>query len=117
MPAEFFVDNLRFSTSFYLYLGSNILAGYFILYYLFSKYFAREKYLSFFSATALWYFTVFTYFTLLLIQGIYGLNKVNAYSTSREDNPLLAFVDTFNEHGLGDISQVCPLYSRYFMNS
>jgi len=100
LTAEFYVENLHYSTYFYLYLGSNILAGYFIFYYLFTKYFAREKYLAFFSATALWYFTVFTYFTFLFIQEIYGLNKVNAYSTSREDNPLLAFVDTFNERGL-----------------
>ncbi|NBB18542.1 hypothetical protein GVN20_04160 [Runella sp. CRIBMP] len=98
--AEFYVDNLRYSTSFYLYLGSNILAGYFIFYYLFPKYFAREKYLAFFSAVAFWYFTVFTYCTFLFVQEIYGLNKVNAYSTSREDNPLLAFVDTFNVYGL-----------------
>lgn len=100
LMSEFYVDNLRYSTAFYLYLGSNMLAGYFIFYCLFPKYFTREKYLAFFSAVAFWYFAVFTYFTFLFIQEIYELNKVNAYSTSREDNPMLAFVDTFKEHGL-----------------
>lgn len=100
LMSEFYVDHLRYSTYFYLYLGSNILAGYFIFYFLFPKYFAREKYLTFFSIVAFWYFTVFTYTTFLFIQEIYGLNKVGAYSTSREDNPLLVFIDTFNERGL-----------------
>lgn len=97
---EFFVKDLKYGVYFYVYWLTNVAASYVIFYYLFPTFFVTERYWCFFTPIALWYFTVFSYFTHAFLQEVYSNNTLISYSTSREDNPFLAFFDIYNQYGL-----------------
>ena len=64
-----------YSFIFWLYFTTNIIATYAIFYYLIPQFLLKGKYLVFLSIIALWYFSIFSYFTQLYLIEVLPLNK------------------------------------------